>query len=876
MPKHAFVFAAVAALCAAPCMGETERNDTAALQARIDDVAAKGGGEVVVARGEYIVATLRLRDNVTLRLEKDAYIYGSANRDDYAAYKNEGDTAASVVSAEGVTNVAIVGEGVIDGRGRLHDRVAKKSAQGEWRLEPGRNVVYFHNCRDVRLEGVTLRCGSSWTCHLRGCDGVVARNVKIWNHCQKSNDGFDIESRNVLVEDCDVDTEDDALAIKAREPDSVVENVVVRRCRFSTNAEHIKIGTETLGTIRNVLVEDCDVACRTPMVHVNPQYRLGLPGVDTLQCALSAISLLLVDGGSIEDVVVRDVRIGEGIMTPVCLRYGDRKPRRLPGRGFFRNILIERVCMSAPSVSSIASSITGVPGFRIENVTFRDCKFVAKGGGRAKDAAEVIADERADAYPYPWTLESMLPAWGFYIRHSDGIRFESVEMECVDKDEARPCFKADDATYAVCEKRFDRVEPIHPPNNDESKVGPYELEDPCTFADGTPLASAADWPKRRREILGIFAREMFGVEPPPPEALVCDLVSEKVAVAGFGIRRLYKMYFKPDRTGPCIWWAMWLPRHAKGKVPMVVGLTYRGVHELVGDKDLPVSEGWSRFRPSMGVVGHRATAQSRGAMLDQESSTAFPLGMILARGCGVMCASYTEVSPDPDPFYADGVDQYEFAVTNGVFTLWGPRDETRDDNTTSLGAWAWALSRGLDLALRQREVDPEKTCVTGCSRLGKAALIAAARDERFKYCVPNQCGGGGVCLAKRDFGENVSTEVVMFRHWYCKAYAKYAENPAGTLHFDQHLLLAAIAPRRVLVQGFGPNNWMDTKGEYLACRAASKAWEFLSLPGLPDVGYPDYYDTSAIGPYLGYVRRTEGHGISAQDWQWLLDFLLRK
>ena len=56
----------------------------------------------------------------------------------------------------------------------------------------------------------------------------------------------------------------------------------------------------------------------------------------------------------------------------------------------------------------------------------------------------------------------------------------------------------------------------------------------------------------------------------------------------------------------------------------------------------------------------------------------------------------------------------------------------------------------------------------------------------------------------------------------------------------------------------------------------AKAWEFLSLPGLPDVGYPDYYDTSAIGPYLGYVRRTEGHGISAQDWQWLLDFLLRK
>ena len=486
MAKFAFVFAAVAALSAAPCMGEVERNDTAELQARIDAAAAMGGGDVVVPRGEYIVATLRLRDNITLRLAKDAYIYGSANRGDYAAYKNEGDTSASVVSAEGVTNVAIVGEGVIDGRGRLHDRVVKQTASGIPSLEPGRNVVYFHNCRGVRLEGVTLRCGSSWTCHLRGCDGVVARNVRIWSHCNRSNDGFDVESRNVLIEDCDVDTEDDSLAIKAREPDSVVENVVVRRCRLSTNAEHIKIGTETLGTVRNVLVEDCDVACRTPMVHAKPHYRLGLPGVDTLQCALSAISLLLVDGGSIEDVTIRDVRIGEGIMTPVCLRYGDRKPRRLPGRGFFRNVLFERVRMSSPSISAIASSITGVPGFRIEDVTFRDCRFVAKGGGRAKDAAEVIADERAGAYPYPWTLESMLPAWGFYIRHSDGIRFESVEMECVDRDEARPCFKADDATYEVRRKRIDRVEPTHQPCNDEAKAGPCGLGTPCAFADGPP------------------------------------------------------------------------------------------------------------------------------------------------------------------------------------------------------------------------------------------------------------------------------------------------------------------------------------------------------------------------------------------------------
>ena len=65
---------------------------------------------------------------------------------------------------------------------------------------------------------------------------------------------------------------------------------------------------------------------------------------------------------------------------------------------------------------------------------------------------------------------------------------------------------------------------------------------------------------------------------------------------------------------------------------------------------------------------------------------------------------------------------------------------------------------------------------------------------------------------------------------------------------------------------------MDTYGEYLACRAASPAWEFLGLPGMPGEGNPAKYSTEAIGPYLGYVWRTEQHGISAYDWKWMLDF----
>ena len=136
-----------------------------------------------------------------------------------------------------------------------------------------------------------------------------------------------------------------------------------------------------------------------------------------------------------------------------------------------------------------------------------------------------------------------------------------------------------------------------------------------------------------------------------------------------------------------------------------------------------------------------------------------------------------------------------------------------------------------------------------------------------------QTGGGGCPLAKRDFGENISTESRAFTHWYCKAYAKYAKEPWKTLTFDQHLLLACIAPRAVLVQGFDTSKWMEASGEFEACRAAAPVWRFLGRRTMPDVpGYPGNYDESAIGGDLGFVRRSEQHGIAAIDWKWTLDF----
>ena len=403
------------------------------------------------------------------------------------------------------------------------------------------------------------------------------------------------------------------------------------------------------------------------------------------------------------------------------------------------------------------------------------------------------------------------------------------------------------------------------PNYDVDKIAPYTLEDPLTFLDGSKVKNADDWAKRRLEILDIFAKEMYGQEPPKPENLIIDVVDEREDVIdGCAIRTQYKMYFKEDKTGPCINWLLVRPRHIKGKCPVIIQLNYQGNHQFLMDDDIIISDMWIRGET------HRVP-EERGVLCNPNHAAYCPIPMLINAGYAFLTAGYGEISPDPEAAEPNpDFHQSTFAYTK-CFELWGKRDESREDNITALGAWAWGLSRGIDLALQNDAIDPEQIILTGYSRLGKAALVAAARDERVSTCIPVQCGGGGVTLAKRDFGENIATEMKAFTHWYCKAYKKYERNPAELLTFDQHLFTACIAPRRLLIAGFD-SLWFDTEGEYLACKAASCAWEICGKAPFPNVPYPADFETSAIGPDLGYYHRSQSHGINGFDWWQILLF----
>lgn len=405
-------------------------------------------------------------------------------------------------------------------------------------------------------------------------------------------------------------------------------------------------------------------------------------------------------------------------------------------------------------------------------------------------------------------------------------------------------------------------------NYDRNKIPPYTLEDPLVFADGTRVTTVEAWSRRRAGLLELFQARMYGRMPPRPGTLVTELIDEKETCASFAIRRRVRMWFKADRTGPFIDWLIVRPKYAAKPSPVIVFLNSAGAFQILPDDDLEPADGFINELDDPKIAVRRKKTGSdpkiRTRWYDPNYRSHIPIGTVLARGFAIVTASYYDISPDPENIRDRGTK-----YRRRCMDLW-PGTKGRGDDTRALMAWGWGLSRGMDLVEREPGLDPKRTVVTGCSRLGKAALIAGAYDERFAVVVPNQTGKGGAPLTKRFYGENIATEAENFPHWFTPGYLSNAGRDSK-MDFDQHLLLACVAPRALMIQGFNMK-WFDTEGEYLAVKAASPVWEFLGKPGLPAGSWPESFSLSAVGPCLGYVRRDGPHGLWAYDWNWLMDF----
>ena len=419
---------------------------TPCLQRAVDAISAAGGGRLIVPAGNYVVGGLELKSDVELHIAEDAALLSVTNTDWFPK-----DAPKSTIWARGATNVAVTGRGTVNGRGKFFDRVVSRKP---FRLRGGWRTMHWIGCRGVRVEGVTILGGTGWTCKLDYCDGVVYRGVKMRSHANYTNDGIDILSRNVLVEDCNIDAEDDAIVFKTEKEWQVVTNVIVRNSRLRSTSAVVKFGTETHGRFRDVKVYNCSIACDMPSSTIAPH---NAPGEvrDVRNHAISGIEISSVDGASLEDVVISNIVMGAGINTPVFVRLARRNESRIEGGACLRNVLLSDIRMTEPSTSAIACSISGVPGLRPQNVTIRNSRFLFGGGGSAANAAEVYLDERDKAFPMPIALfKSPLPAYGFYVRHADGVRFENVQLVKMGAD-ARPPVVADDSAVTILECNFE-------------------------------------------------------------------------------------------------------------------------------------------------------------------------------------------------------------------------------------------------------------------------------------------------------------------------------------------------------------------------------------------------------------------------------------
>lgn len=359
--------------------------DHRAIQAAIDACSGAGGGTVVVPPGQYLCGAVRLASGVTLRIEQGATILASNSKADYASGRH-------LFWAEDAHDVVIEGPGAIDGR-------ATADYGGRWGApevpEFRVGILLLERCRNVAVRNLTIRNSDSWTLHFKRCDAVAVERVTIRNNYRRLNsDGIDPNMcRGVRISDCDITAGDDCIVLKATEAHPC-QDVVVTGCRLESAASAIKLGTESHGDFRDIRFENC-----------------------TVRNSFTGIGFYMKDGGTMERVVMRNIRIetcpAEGrTVTPIFMDIERRNPDSRVGR--IRDVTIEDVEIRSGS----GILIQGMPESRIENLALRRIRFAASGPDDYSKRSKPVGGRRTTSDERD-TRFARHPAWAAiaYVRN---------------------------------------------------------------------------------------------------------------------------------------------------------------------------------------------------------------------------------------------------------------------------------------------------------------------------------------------------------------------------------------------------------------------------------------------------------------------------
>lgn len=364
----------------------------------------------------------------------------------------------------------------------------------------------------------------------------------------------------------------------------------------------------------------------------------------------------------------------------------------------------------------------------------------------------------------------------------------------------------------------------------------------ASFEGDAPIANSSDWRSRRAPLLRqAFLARIYGALPRLPLEDVAYRTVDADALDGSAHLELLTLRLGPSLDPLNV--ALFTPRTDR-PAPLIILSDFCGLDSDI-DRRLP-SPSWRAARCRSGL-GRALTQLSHGDAILRP-----PLRAMIARGYAVAVFYAGDVAPDnPELFRQAPIRRLADHQESGA-----------------ISAWAALYLAAFETLRLDPRIAPSRIAVWGHSRFGKAALLAAALEPRIGAVMANQSGTFGATLSGATRGESELQIVRRFPHWFPMQIAASASTQ-DTDGFDQHLLLALLAPRPVLLGNAGLDRWSDPAAAFAAARAASEAYALFGSDGLTQPNMRLSNLTADIAFYL----RPGGHGVRSSDWGRALDFL---
>ena len=423
--------------------GDGKNLDTVAVQSAIDAAHKDQGGTVLIPAGTFVVGTIELKSNVTLKLAVQGRLLGSDKSEHYRAGNGIPESNGNIVmiSAAHAENVVIEGPGTIDGNGAKFftgkgdmTGPGQNSSEGYFQRP---HLLVFYQCKNLSIRNVFLTASAYHCSRILECERVFLDSVRIYNRVNLNNDGFHINSSQyVHIVNCDVACQDDACALFGSN-----KFVTITNCTFSTRWSVFRFGggeAENI-TISNCVIYDtfgCPIKMRCGarsrfenisfsnliMKNVTGPITIGLDSVR--RTSTSNPSTPPANKGVVRNISFNGIRgfvVGEGRQHP-----------DLPWPQKFR-----------PGETRHCIVINGVGDDVIENVSFQDIHFTFEGGGTEVEAAAEVPKIAGEYFEI-----GTPPAYGLYARNVRGLTVNNVRFE-VSKPDLRPAVDLDNVSDAV-------------------------------------------------------------------------------------------------------------------------------------------------------------------------------------------------------------------------------------------------------------------------------------------------------------------------------------------------------------------------------------------------------------------------------------------